>query len=85
MPRTKLDDRLPNPGAVAKLVERYIKIERRVLLDETLSAIGVSKKRYYSRMKDPEDFTFGEFRRFCKELKIPQEELLAACAEALRY
>lgn len=85
MPRTKLDARLPNPGAVAKLIERYIKIERRVTVDEAVGRAGASATSYYRRLKSPGDFTLAELRNFSKALKIPPDEMLAAFAEAIKY
>ena len=85
MPRTKLDECLPDPSAVAKLIERYIKIERRITVDETVTKVGTSMTSYYRRMKDPGNFTLAELRQFGKTLKIPQEELSAALVKAIRY
>jgi len=85
MPRTKLDGATPNPGAVAKLIERYIKIERRVNVDEAAARAGASVTGYYRRMKFPGDFTLAELRSFSKALRIPPDEMLSAFAEAIRY
>jgi len=85
MPRTKLDGALPNPGAVAKLIERYVKIERRVTVDEVTVRAGASVTSYYRRMKSHGDFTLAELRSFSKALKIPPDEMLSAFAEAIGY
>lgn len=85
MPRTKLDAALPDPGAMAKLIERYIKIENRITIDEATSRAGASTKRYYSRMKDPGDFTLKEMRMFGKALKIPRDELCDTFWKAVKY
>lgn len=85
MPRTKLDGVLPNPGAVSKLIERYIKIERRITVEEATGRANVSMTSYYRRIGDPARFTLAELRNFAKALKIPQDEMSAALAEALRY
>ncbi len=85
MPRTKLDDYRPNPRAVAKLIERYIKIERHISVGEAIDRAGFSRTMYYNRQKAPADFTLEELRRFGKTLNIPQEEMVAAFAEAIRY
>ncbi len=85
MPRVKLGENLPNPRAVAKLIERYIKIERRDTVEEAVARMGYSKGLYYRRLKAPEDFSLAELRRFGRVLDIPQEELAEAIAAALRY
>lgn len=85
MPRTKLDGALPNPGAVSKLIERYIKIERRITVEEASSRANVSLTSYYRRIGDPARFTLAELRSFGRALKIPPEEMSAALAEALKY
>lgn len=85
MPRTKLDAALPDPGAMAKLIERYVKIERRATIEEVTSRAGTSAKSYYRRLEKPENFTLKELRMFGKALKIPQEELCDAFAKAVKY
>ena len=85
MPRVKWSENMPHPEAVAKLIERYIKIERRDTVEEALSRAGCSKGLYYRRLNAPEDFSLAELRRFGRALEIPQEELAEAVAAALRY
>ena len=85
MPRTKLEGAQPNPRAVAKLIERYIKIECNCTVEMAVDKAGVSRSLYYNRMKDPTQFTLAELRSFSKALRIPQEEVSAALAEAIRY
>lgn len=45
MPRTKLDSARPNPGAVAKLIERYVKIERRITVEEVAGSVAGDRRR----------------------------------------
>lgn len=85
MPRTKLDAMRPNPRAVAKLIEYYMKIDSNLNVLDTMSKASVSKNVYYSRMKEPEKFTLEELRKLAKTLKIPQEELTIAFEEAIKY
>lgn len=85
MPRTKLDRVLPNPSAVSKLVEMYLKIECRCSIDQAVALANCSKGLYYRRIKSPANFTLAELRSFGKALKIPQEELVEAIAAAIRY
>lgn len=66
MPRTKLGALLPDPGAVVKLVERYIKIERRITVEQAIKRTCL---------------TLEDLRSFAKALEIPKEELLAAVAD----
>lgn len=85
MLRTKLDALLPDLGAVVKLVERYIKVERRVTVEQAVEHTCLSRTSYYNRLKRPGDLTLEELRSFAKALEIPREELLAAVADAVRY
>lgn len=85
MPRIRQNTFLPNPSAVTKLIKRYIKIERQITLDEAVEMAGCSRTLYYNRMNNPANLTLAELRNFAKALKIPQEEVSAALAEALRY
>lgn len=85
MPRSKWNDHLPNPAAVSKLIERYIKIERHVTVEETASRAGYSRTLYYKRIKEPADFTLAELRNFSRVLNIPEQEVITAFAEAIRY
>ncbi len=85
MPRTILDEYRPNPKAVSKLIERYIKIERHISVGEALDRAGYSRTMYYNRQKAPAEFTLAELRRWGKALNIPREEMAEALAEAIRY
>lgn len=85
MPRTKLDRVLPNPSAVSKLIEHYVKVECRCTLDQVVTSANCSKGLYYRRIRSPADFSLTELRSFGKVLKIPQEALVEAIAEAIRY
>lgn len=85
MPKTKLGGVLPNYGAVSKLIERYIKIERNTTVGSAAERAQVKRSTYYNRMNDPSGFTLQELRSFEKTLKIPREEMAAALAEALKY
>lgn len=85
MPRVKLSESLPNPRAVSKLIERYVKIESPIGLDETLARTRISRTRYYARLKDPGEYTLAEVRILGKTLNIPKEELIAAFVEAIQY
>lgn len=85
MPRIRQNNFLANPAAVTKLIERYIKIERRITVDEAVESAGCSRTLYYNRIRDPASLTLAELRNFAKALKIPQEEMSAALAEAIRY
>lgn len=85
MPRIRQNNFLANPAAVTKLIERYIKIERRITVDEAVECAGCSRTLYYNRIRDPASLTLAELRNFAKALKIPQEEVSAALAEAIRY
>ena len=85
MPRTRRNNCLPNPSAMTRLIERYIKIERRITVDEAVELAGCSRTLYYNRMRDPASLTLAELRSFAKALKIPQEEVAAALADAIKY
>jgi len=85
MPRIRQNNFLANPAAVTKLIERYIKIERRITVDEAVGMAGCSRTLYYNRLRDPANLTLAELRNLSKALKIPQEEMSAALAEAIRY
>mgnify|MGYP001075731767 CR=1 FL=1 len=85
MPRVKLSERLPNPRAVSKLIEHYVKVESAISLDEMLARTRISRTRYYARLKDPGEYTLAEMRVLGKTLNIPKEELIAAFVEAIQY
>lgn len=85
MPRTRLSGAIPNPRAVTKLIERYIKIERECTIEDAAARANVSRTLYYKRMKEPGCFTLAELRSFSKALKIPPEEMSAVLMEALKY
>ena len=85
MPKTKLDHHRPNPKAVAKLIKRYIKIERDGTVEGIIPQTGISRTRYYSRMRMPGMLTLDELHLLAKTLRIPADELNAAVAEALQY
>lgn len=85
MPRVKLSESLPNPRAVSKLIEHYVKVESAISLDEMLARTRISRTRYYARLKDPGEYTLAEMRVLGKTLNIPKEELIAAFVEAIQY
>lgn len=85
MPRIRRNSCLPDPSAVTKLIERYVKIERRITAEDVAGKVGICRASYYNRIRDPTSLTLGELRSFAKALKIPQEEMFAALAEAIKY
>lgn len=82
MPKLKM---LHDPKRVSKLIQQYIKIERKSSVDSTASRIGMSKQTLYNRIEDPDSLKLREVRRIGQALGIPPEELLDAVSAALRY
>ena len=58
---------------------------RKYSVEEVSSRTCVSQSSYYRRLREPDDITLKELRSFGKALNIPQDELSAALAAALRY
>jgi len=77
MPRTKLDQRNRKYEKMEILIWGGMRAKGMKVTD-FFEAVGIKKDTFYSRMKEPENFTIKELRRIGLSLHIPIEDLRQA-------
>ena len=67
---------------LAKLIERYVKVETAGTSKDACESVGIKYDLYRRRMNEPWNLTVEELQKF-RRLGIPTEELTEALSQAI--